>query len=130
MKKLDDVLNETNHKIDLKQISFIKMDAEGSEPAILAGMEKILQSSSPIISLEFHFECLKSAGTSAHEFKERLESYGFEVFRIEWTRNLFLNGRLQLKPLYFNDEEGDTVDTVAVKPDSPFRSRIQALIVN
>ncbi len=128
MKRLDVLLNEIEPPVDLSRLSFIKMDAEGSEPAIFSGMESTLQNASPIISLEFHFECLKSAGTSAQEFKERLEAYGFKVYRIHWTRNFLLQGRLQLQPLYFTDHEGDTVDAVAVKTDSPFRNRIEPFI--
>lgn len=129
MKRLDDVINETDVSSKLQKLSFIKMDAEGSEPAIFDGMENTLSNSSPILSLEFNFECLQMAGSSANQLKARLETEGFSLYRMLWTRKYFLQGVLQLQPLYFNDQDGETVDAVAVKPNSPFRNRIQPLIV-
>lgn len=128
MKTLDDVLDEYNLFDPHNQLAFVKIDAEGSEPLILDGMKRTLEIFSPILFLEFNFECLQAAGSSAQAFQQRLESDGFSLYRVMWDRDWLLRGRLRLLPLRFGDEQNDTVDTVAVRPDSPLRGRIESWI--
>jgi FkbM family methyltransferase len=60
-------------------IDFIKIDAEGSEPPIFKGMQKVLSRSPAVkILMEFNPGTLQSAGVNPAEFYKRLGEMGFQ----------------------------------------------------
>lgn len=128
MKTLDQLLEETGFFENRKALSFIKMDAEGSEPLIWQGMKKTLETYNPVVFTEFHFDCLKAAGTSAQEFKDQLESEGWLVNRVTWSYDLLFRGMVFMNPLEFTDQEKDTVDALLIKRDSPYFLRLDEFI--
>lgn len=70
---IDDLLNG-------QEVNFIKMDIEGHEVAALRGMRNtILRSPDLIIMSELNPSLLHSAGSSAREYVQMLESLGFYV---------------------------------------------------
>ena len=62
---------------ELARIDFIKIDAEGSEPAILAGGQATLSSWRPGLLLEDNEPLLRHEGASAEAIVGRLEGLGY-----------------------------------------------------
>ena len=68
-------------------IGLVKMDVEGSEPEVLAGMKRLLERSENIkLILEFNIPILKNAGTEPVELLETLMQTGFRVSYIDETK--------------------------------------------
>ena len=65
-----------------RQISFIKLDIEGSERAALTGAATVIREHRPIIMIELQPETQSRAGCSATELWDYLKSlgYAFTVF--------------------------------------------------
>ena len=65
-------------------IGLVKMDVEGSEPEVLAGMVRLLEKSEDIkLILEFNTPLLRNAGTEPAELLENLMQRGFRVSYID-----------------------------------------------
>lgn len=77
--RLDDVLAEFVHRSD-PSITLIKMDAEGAEPLIWAGMQRIIATHRPIVALEINYASLLAAGQSVSSFKSALAASGYHHF--------------------------------------------------
>ena len=72
-------------------IGLVKMDVEGSEPEVLAGMKRLLERSENIkLILEFNIPILKNAGTEPAELLETLMQKGFRVSYIDETKGAIL----------------------------------------
>lgn len=75
---LDDFLKDYT-----KPINFIKMDVEGAEGGVLAGMKNILENNP---DLKFHFEFIPSImrlfGTDPRKFLETFAGYGFRFYSL------------------------------------------------
>lgn len=75
-----------------KKISFVKIDAEGSEVKILRGMTNFLQKNKTVkILTEYYPKLISEAGTNPEELPIRLLNNGFRIFDL--TIN---NGKLAL----------------------------------
>lgn len=83
---LDDML--VNLSVNCDKLSFIKIDAEGSEEYILKGFTKLL-TILPVVHMEFNFRSFESAGTNLDEFTKWLEHHGFEFYDIRCKRDIF-----------------------------------------
>jgi FkbM family methyltransferase len=71
------------------KIDFIKIDAEGAEPHILAGARRLLAENKDMqILAEFSPRLLRLAGSSAQQFYDEIRALGFHVFRIEHDASL------------------------------------------
>jgi len=75
---LDDYFTERGQRVD-----FIKMDAEGSEPSILAGMGTVIDGN-PNLALmtEFAPAAIRELGASSEAFLSDLRRAGFVIHRI------------------------------------------------
>ena len=77
---LDEFCNENG----IKQVDFIKMDVEGSEPKAIKGMKKIILSNPNLkIVTEFNQYAIKSVDSSPQEFLELLDEMGLEFKEID-----------------------------------------------
>jgi len=77
---LDEFCNENG----IKQVDFIKMDIEGSEPKAIKGMKKIILSNPNLkIVTEFNQYAIKSVDSSPQEFLELLDEMGLEFKEID-----------------------------------------------
>lgn len=79
---LDDWL--TSHP--LTALRLIKLDAEGSEPAILRGAKRLLDSLRPVLILEFNDVVLRQGGSSASELGQILRSHRYALFEVSPNR--------------------------------------------
>jgi hypothetical protein len=75
--------------VEGSRIDFIKIDAEGGEPHILAGAARLLSENGDLqIMLEFAPGSLQRGGSSAEAFYASVRDLGFRVFRIEHDSSL------------------------------------------
>jgi FkbM family methyltransferase len=81
------------------KVDFIKIDAEGAEPHILAGANRLLAENKDVqIMTEFAPQVLQRGGSSAEEFYASIRALGFRVLRIEQDSSLVeseLSGLMQ-----------------------------------
>ena len=79
--RLDDFFSNENFAPQI-----IKVDVEGAEPEVLAGMEHFLRQNSPLLVMEY---LLSSSQNEAHRRAVALaQSIGYQVFRIESNGNI------------------------------------------
>ena len=74
---LDDWLSENR-----RNVSVMKVDAEGSEAGILRGGREFLKRTRPAVIIEANDVVLRQAQTSARELRETMEAEGFEIFSL------------------------------------------------
>lgn len=70
----------------LSSIRAIKIDAEGSEPAILRGAELVLRELRPILFMEFNDQLLQQAHTSAEQLRLTLVERSYTLFVLQDLR--------------------------------------------
>jgi FkbM family methyltransferase len=112
-----------------RNFSFLKIDAEGSEPEIWAGMLQTIQRHRPIISMEINYRSLAAGGFRVSEFREAMERSGYtECFeaRLERTK---LKHTCRLRPIDITEERPLLVETILVNPQSPYYSRVRELCI-
>jgi FkbM family methyltransferase len=78
--RLDDVVAAPG--VRPQSISFIKIDAEGSEPLVLAGAEQTLRTFRPILLFEVNKPSLRAANLSTEGMEERLRALGYQLYTI------------------------------------------------
>jgi hypothetical protein len=70
---------------EIAKINFIKVDIEGSEPAALYGMSRILgkkASDAPVIVFESNSTTLARVGLKPEELMKQIADYGYYLYRI------------------------------------------------
>ena len=73
---MDDFFSEINFK---DKINFIKIDTEGSEMKVLAGIEKILESNDATIQIEYNPSSIRESGLSPKSLPDFLIKMGFDL---------------------------------------------------
>ena len=77
--RLDELLPE----MGVAELNFIKIDVQGFEGEVLAGLEETIRRSPKLqILMEFWPEGLRSAGTDPAELLRRLEGWGLKLYRL------------------------------------------------
>lgn len=69
----------TIDQFDLKNVSFIKMDIEGSEPEAIKGAMRTLIECSPVMLIEFNDGALRRYGSSSRDLKKQIEALRYTV---------------------------------------------------
>jgi FkbM family methyltransferase len=77
-------LDEWMEVNSVRQLRGIKMDAEGSEYAILKGASHLLDQLRPFLVLEMNDILLRQAGTSAAELAGELRRFDYMVFELRY----------------------------------------------
>lgn len=68
-------------EMDIKKADFVKIDAEGSEEAILLGGRKLFETdSAPILLIEIFEKTLGSMGSTTERVITLIKSFGYELF--------------------------------------------------
>jgi len=91
----DEMIARKEISVEPSKVSFIKLDAEGSEVLILRGMKTFLSTARPALSVEVNCDSLSAAGSSPQELQELLDELGFDLYEAEYHA---YNGKLRLKP--------------------------------
>ena len=81
-----------------EQLDFVKIDAEGAEPFILRGGERVIGESKNIqIMMEFAPSMLSNSFGSIDQFYDEIEKHGFRVWRIHADASLKVTNLEELK---------------------------------
>jgi FkbM family methyltransferase len=108
---------------------FLKIDAEGSEPEIWAGMVQTIQRHKPIISMEINYRSLAAGGFSVPEFRKMMERSGYtESFEARLERKK-LKHACRLHPVDITEERPLLVETILVNPQSAYYPRVRELSI-
>ena len=91
----DEMIARKEVAIEPNKVSFIKLDAEGSEVLILKGMKSFLPTARPALSVEVNCDSLSAAGSSPQELQKLLDELGFDLYDAEYHA---YNRKLRLKP--------------------------------
>jgi FkbM family methyltransferase len=93
---LDEMIARKEVVVDASRLSFIKLDAEGSEPLILKGMSGLLSRAKPVLFVEVNYDSLAAAGSSPQELQGILDDLHLNVYQPEYHSYL---GNLRLNPV-------------------------------
>jgi FkbM family methyltransferase len=99
---LDEMIARKELVVDASRLSFIKLDAEGSEPLILKGMRSLVSAATPVLFMEVNYDSLAAAGSSPQELQSILRDLQLDVYEPEYhsyPRNLRLNPVTDLNSL-------------------------------
>jgi FkbM family methyltransferase len=99
---LDEMIARKEIVIDADRLSFIKLDAEGSEHLILKGMRGLLSAAKPVLFMEVNYDSLAAAGSSPQEVESILHDLQLDIYESEYhsyPRNLRLNPVTDLNSL-------------------------------
>ena len=127
---LDEMIARKEIVIDADRLTFIKLDAEGSEPLILKGMGGLLSAAKPVLFMEVNYDSLSAAGSSPQELQGILHDLQLDIYEPEhhsYPRNLRLNPVADLNSLPV--PEAHFTNIVAFrKSDSGGPGRVSRLI--
>jgi len=130
-KTLDQVLKEERIHPRHDTLSFIKIDAEGSEPLIIAGMSKTLEQFRPAVWVEVNRGSLRTAGFSEETIEGQLRSAGYELFRPREFRGVFFRLEFYLDIVHdLKKEPGELMSILAIPKDSAWKDRVDRLFAN
>ena len=99
---LDEMIARKEVVVDASRLSFIKLDAEGSEALILKGMSGLLSTATPVLFMEVNYDSLAAAGSSPQELEGILHDLQLDIYQPEYhsyRRNLRLNPVVDLNSL-------------------------------
>jgi len=79
-------LDDWSVRFPVDQVRAIKIDAEGSEVAILAGSRKMIEKYRPLMIVEANDVVLRQAGTSSAELATQLTQTGYALHDLSWMK--------------------------------------------
>lgn len=118
-RRLDDIIAEMSVAPETHRISFVKIDAEGSEPLILQGAYETLRRFRPTVHIEVNKSSLRAGGFLEESIENLLRSLDYQLYAIRFRRtgSLRLRRRLCLMPVTsLRSDIGGLEDVLAV-PD-------------
>lgn len=99
-----------------REVSFVKLDVEGYESAVLEGGRRCVSRHRPLLILERNDPALARAGTSWYELERRLRELGYRPGQMEFGR---------WRPYAYSDVAAPALhNVVAVHPDNPRHARL------
>lgn len=131
VKPLDQLLPDLGITSDRHELSFVKIDAEGSEPLVIKGMYATLGQFKPVLWIEVNPESLGSAELSASSIQDPLLEHGYDLYRFSIKRDSLL--RIRLSIIKVVDLERDIQhceDVLAVPRNSQYYGRLAAWLDN
>ena len=112
-------------------LSFLKIDAEGSEPEIWQGMVETILCRKPLISMEINYQSLAAGGFDIRKFEQQIKQAGYTEFFepvIVFKEDGLRPSHCVLRRIDITDERPLLVETIISNPASSFRNRIAHLI--
>jgi len=82
-----------------RPVSFVKIDVEGYECAVLEGMQRLLSDDQPFVLSEVNPQLLRANDQTPSDLLEWLRRLGYRIYRVDAERSLFGRGRFALTPL-------------------------------
>lgn len=126
--RLDDFLKKYSKVFG--KITFIKIDAEGSEPNILRGIREILLSENPIIWIEINPASLSEAKESATNVYDYLMNLGFQLYSPHLERRFLLFHKLFFtRVVDMEKSPSECQNVLAVSCKSVYYEKIQAMLL-
>lgn len=124
---LDEYLNQPT--MSLQEISFIKIDAEGSEQLIISGMQESIKRFKPAIHMEINYLSLREAKADNTFFTDFFKKNNYKVFWIDFYRDKFLKTHYTFRELkeIFDVTGQDMIDIVAIDPSSQYWERFKRI---
>jgi FkbM family methyltransferase len=121
---LDQVIEE----LGILAISFVKIDAEGSEPLILKGMSRTIERFRPAVWLEVNRPSLRAGNFPIDAIESPLREAGYDIYRLVGFRDHFLRLKFSLIAVRNLAEVPDKLfDILAVPRDPAWKARLDAL---
>ena len=112
-----------------KALSFLKIDAEGTEPEIWQGMVETIRKYKPLISMEINYASLAAGGFDVRKFHDTVMQAGYtEFFEAVILEERSRSPRCVLRRLDITKERPLLVDAVIANPESSFHSRLIDII--
>jgi hypothetical protein len=122
---LDQVIEEAGIS---GNVSFIKIDAEGSEPLILKGMSRTIERFRPTIWLEVNRPSLRAGNFPIDAIETPLREAGYDFYRLMEFRDNFLRLKFSLITMRNLAEVPEELfDILAVPRDPAWEARLDAL---
>lgn len=118
VRSVDQMIRDGELEIGTERLSFVKIDAEGAEPLVLAGMKDLLARSRPVIWLEINRTSLAAAGRRATDVSSLLTELGFRLYFPRRGRRLG-RPRVVLEPLVRIDSREEEMFDVLAAHDPP-----------
>ena len=121
-RRLDDIMAEADIVPETHRISFIKIDAEGSEPLVLQGAQNTLQRFLPIVHVEVNKGSLRAGGFSVNSIEGLLRSLGYKLYAMRARRFGSLRSRFDVIPIAsLATETRECQDILAVHASNEWR---------
>jgi FkbM family methyltransferase len=118
-RRLDDIIAEAGVAPGGHRISFIKIDAEGSEPLVLQGAQETLAKFRPTIHIEVNKPSLYAGGFTADSLQTMLRQLDYQFYAIRLRRKGGLRRRLFLIPIAsLTVDLGSCEDVLAISSPS------------
>lgn len=70
----------------VRSVDLVKIDAEGSEPAVVRGAVATIDEHQPVMILELNDELLSGSGSSAEEVVRLVKELGYETYHLSWLQ--------------------------------------------
>jgi FkbM family methyltransferase len=67
---------------DLHRLDLVKVDVEGAETMVVAGMGRLVQQFRPVVVLEWSPTQIEAAGSSTHALASALKTWGLSIYTI------------------------------------------------
>ncbi len=114
-RRLDDIVTEAGFAPETHHISFVKIDAEGSEPLVLQGAQETLRRFRPAVHIEVNKSSLYAGGFSADSIQTLLSPLNYQLYAIRYRWTGWLQRRLSLIPVTsLTSDIGGCEDVLAV----------------
>ncbi len=124
IRTLDDVMEELDSGTSSRKITFIKIDAEGSEPDIVSGGVKTISRHRPALYLEVNKRSLAMRGGQTDSAEALLRHLGYKFFWVGKHSLGSLGSSVRLQSLnYLTERREDLYDVLAIAPDTPLFCR-------
>ena len=104
VRRLDDLIAAGTVTLDPSRLRFAKLDVEGAEPDVLAGMAGVLRAARPVLWIEVNRPSLAAAGFTAAGIERPLHAAGYALWRIHRYRWIAA-ARVRLEPISSLDHE-------------------------